>query len=171
MTLFENIQFEFNRRLKEESLPRILQCIQLLDDTQLWFSPNQNTNSVGVLILHLSGNIRQYICATFGKEPDIRDRDSEFYPLEKPTNKELAIHISSAINEAVAHVQALSNEHLTTSIPVQCFEESPISILIHVIEHTSYHVGQITWITKSLIDKDLKYYGDLPLSKTIKPST
>ncbi len=166
MTLFENIQFESKRRLEDESLARITQCLDLLNDDQVWFSPNENTNSVGVLVLHLCGNIRQYICATLGKENDIRNRDLEFNPEQKPTREALKDNISTTIKEAVAHIQALKSDNLTKPIPVQCFEESTISILIHVIEHTSYHVGQISWITKSLINKDLKYYGDLPLSNT-----
>ncbi len=166
MTVFENILYECKRRLKEESLARIIQCIDRLNEEQLWYSPNKNTNSVGILVLHLCGNIQQYICATLGNEKDERDREAEFNPKTKPSKTELKTRINKTISEAITHIEALSTKNLTHPIPVQCFEESPISILIHVIEHTSYHVGQISWITKSLLNTDLQYYGDLPLDNT-----
>ncbi len=164
--MIQSLKKECKRRLEEESLHRIISCLSKLSEEQIWFSPNKNTNSVGNLVLHLAGNIRQYIWTAIGNYPDIRNRDQEFIPNQNIASQDLANMISEVICRAVVIISKLDEDDLPRVVKVQCFEEEVLSILIHVIEHTSYHTGQISWITKSLINEDLKYYGDLPLTET-----
>lgn len=164
--ILHQIKEEFNRRMVVESLQRIKICVSKLNDHQLWYRPNNNSNSVGNLILHLSGNINQYILSGLSEATDVRQRSKEFLPDQNIETPYLLESIDQAINKANETVQNLKQEDLLKIFAVQCFEESGLSILIHVIEHTSYHVGQISWITKSLIDAPLHYYEDLDLEKT-----
>ncbi len=164
MSIILNIKYEFQRRMYHESLPRIIFCLKQLDEKEIWYRPNEYSNSVGNLVLHLCGNINQYINSTLGITPDNRMRDHEFIPNQKISTPELIKLISAAINLSIKVVDNFSFDKPTEKIPVQCFTESPISIIIHVIEHTSYHVGQITWITKSIKNIDTAYYKDLNLN-------
>jgi len=164
--MVDQIKSEFKRRMQEESLARIVQCIHLLGDESLWYTPNKNINSVANLVLHLSGNIKQYVHTTFGAQPDVRKRDLEFSSSKTHSKDELIKLIEDSINQAVQYVQKSVPTAFENNYDVQCFKESGISILIHVIEHTSYHVGQITQMTKWINDIDTGYYSGLALNKT-----
>jgi len=161
--LHHAILSEARLRLQNESLNRILQCIDLLDDDQLWSAPNSVTNSVGNLVLHLSGNIRQYFCHGIGGDTDIRERDGEFVPNQSVSRDDLKALITSAIEDGLTCVNAMSADHWLTEIHVQVFSMTRYSALIHVIEHTSYHVGQITHLTKAQTGEETGYYGGLEL--------
>jgi len=78
MNSIDIIKTEFERRLNDESLHRISKCISLLSDEEIWNRPNENLVSVGNLVLHLSGNIEQYINSGIGGKTDIRNRPIEF---------------------------------------------------------------------------------------------
>src|ERR1700740_39439 len=62
----------------DENTKKLKTCLDELEETDVWKRPNEHSNSVGNLILHLSGNIRQWIISALGGEEDIRERDKEF---------------------------------------------------------------------------------------------
>ena len=64
--------------LQEVYLPRIISCLERLSPEQIWWRPNEASNSVGNLVLHLTGNVRQWIISGLGGAADIRQRDLEF---------------------------------------------------------------------------------------------
>lgn len=151
------------RRLFEESYPRIEKCIGELSTAEIWARPNENSNSVGNLILHLCGNVRQWVLSGIDEQEDVRQRQSEFDergPVANEVLFEKLALLKADVNEAFARI---TPEKLCSEIEVQGFKESGISILIHIVEHFSFHVGQITYYTKMVKDMDLKYYGDLDL--------
>jgi len=156
---------DVKRRIAEESIPRIQKCIHLLTDDQIWRKPNKHSNSIGNLILHLEGNVRQWLLSGIFKAKDDRDRDLEF-SFNGPTPKQyldkkleqLAMETMEALNEITA-------EMLMESRSVQGFNETVTSILIHVTEHFSYHTGQIAFYTKLLINDDLGFYADFDLNE------
>jgi len=165
--MIENlIKEEFKRRLLEESLMRIHACIDFMEDEHLWYSPNDHVNSVGNMVLHLCGNIRQYIISTFTVQKDERKRSLEFSLNKSHTREELKEMIGSTIREAVEVVNKLDGQLLELEFDVQGFTELGINIIIHVIEHTSYHTGQITTMCKWLEDVDTNYYPGLDLDIT-----
>lgn len=154
---------EAQRRIFEESYQRIYKCLDLLTEDQVWQRPNEELSSIGNLILHLCGNARQWIISGLGGKEDHRKRAEEFKSVSRCSKwkikrmmEELETDIKNVINK-------LSEEELKRVRPVQVFEESGAAILIHVIEHFSYHTGQISWYTKMLTNKDLKYYGRVKL--------
>lgn len=166
--MIELLKSEFTRRMQEESLSRIVQCIELLGDEGLWYSPNKNVNSVANLVLHLSGNITQYIHTTFGNQADQRNRDLEFSSSKTHSQEQLKKTIEESILKAVKFVQNSKAVDFEKYHDVQCFKETGVSILIHVIEHTSYHTGQITQMTKWIKNIDTGYYAGLELDKTVE---
>jgi len=160
------IKEEFKRRMQEESLMRVNACLDFMTEENIWFAPNGNVNSVGNLVLHLCGNINQYINATLGDEKDNRERSLEFSADKSHNRAALKHKISSIIQKAVKVVEQTELTQLTQEYDVQGFKEKGTSIIIHVIEHMSYHTGQITTICKWLEDVDTKYYDGLDLEIT-----
>jgi len=162
----KQLKEEFKRRMQEESLMRINACLDFMTEEHIWFSPNENVNSVGNLVLHLCGNITQYIISTLGNEKDNRERSLEFSSHKSHNRVELQEKISSTINKAVEVVNNMNLKDITKEYSVQGFDELGTSIIIHVIEHTSYHTGQITTICKWMENVDTKYYDGLDLDAT-----
>ncbi len=156
---------DVRRRFFVENWQRINTCLDLLDEKQVWYKHNAQVNSVGNLILHLRGNITQYICAGILRERDIRKRDEEFSAVAFSYSKDqLRTMFSETMNLIKEKFDLLTPEILIRDYEVQGFQENGISILVHVTEHFSYHVGQITYITKFLTNSNTGYYGDLDLN-------
>ena len=131
----------------------------MLTEKEIWYRPNTNSNSVGNITLHLCGNIRQWIIAGLGGHQDVRERQKEFdeqgpIPLEKLL--ELLIVLKKDVEVVLNNV---SPKDLIEKRDVQIYQESGLSILLHVVEHFSYHVGQVTYIVKMLKDVDTGYYA------------
>jgi len=158
------IKSEFHLRVIEESLARIQQCMDLLTTEELWYRHNSNTNSIGNLVLHLEGNIRQYIVSGIGKTADMRERDKEFMEGYSYTSQELLDRLTTTLYTANDVVSKLSFDALAEEVTIQGFQHTNLSAIIHVIEHLSYHVGQITYFTKYIKDIDTAYYGGLDLN-------
>jgi uncharacterized damage-inducible protein DinB len=147
-----------------ESKERMLKCIDLLTQEQLVFRPNQVSNSIANIIIHVAGNMTQYIISSLGNNPDSRDRDSEFIPRNQISAIELKEKIAATFDEAFKIIQACDASHLLTKRNVQGFNLDGIGIITHVVEHASYHVGQITYLTKILTNSETNYYGGYNLN-------
>ena len=141
-----------------ENPPRIKTCLNQLTEEEVWRSPNEQSNSIGHLILHLCGNITQYVISSLGGAPDERKRNLEFTTNEKLSSEDLIDKIESVVSNAQEVITNLSEEELLTVKKVQGFELSGIGIIIHVVEHLSYHTGQIAYYTKELKNRDLEFY-------------
>ncbi len=165
--MIENhLKAEFTRRMQNESLMRIEACLDHMTEDNIWYAPNKNVNSVGNIVLHLCGNIRQYIISTFTSQEDNRKRSLEFSQHKSHNKEELKQKISETILESAEIVSGLNLLSFKKEFEVQGFKELGVNIIVHVIEHTSYHTGQITTICKWLEDVDTKYYAGLDLDKT-----
>jgi uncharacterized damage-inducible protein DinB len=154
---------EVDKRLLEESLPRILECLDKLSNDQIWWRPNETSNSIGNLVLHLCGNVRQWIGTGLGNLPDHRKRQTEFDERRLITKENLVRELLSTMMMAREIISNVDETELLQLRPVQTFQESGLTILIHVTEHFSYHTGQIAYITKMLTDKALGFYEGIPL--------
>lgn len=161
--MHEALLLEFRKRVFEENYNRIRICLNRLDEEQIWYKPNMVSNSVANLILHLIGNVRQWICTGLGSLPDSRKRDLEFEMQHSVTKDQLFLDLSNLQVEVDNVLDNLAKDIWLEKRKVQVFEETGLSILIHVIEHFSYHTGQIAWITKALEGKDLGFYKDMDL--------
>ena len=156
---------ETRRRLFDESLPRIRTCLAQLTVDEIWARPNEQTASVGNLVLHLAGNVRQYVIATLGGAADVRERQKEFdTPGPMATACLLGI-LEKAMKEVSAVLDRLDPSTLLQTHRVQGFVESGLSILVHVVEHFSYHTGQIAYIVKSRKNVDLGFYRGKDLNR------
>ena len=155
---------EVERRIVEESIPRIIQCMGYLTNEEVWYQVNKNCNSIGVLVLHLCGNVRQWVLSGACGLADHRDRDKEFSPQLKPTIRELEQELQSLAADLKTHLPRIVSSQIFEIKPIQCYEETVFTMIIHAIEHFSYHTGQIVYITKSLRDIDTAFYAGQDLT-------
>ena len=146
-----------------ENTPRIEKCLELLTEKEVWQRPNSSSNSIGNLIVHLCGNITQYIISSLGESEDNRKRDEEFSIDGKFTKAQILLLLQEALIKATKVLKHITSNQLVKIHSVQGFELSGIGIIIHVVEHYSYHTSQISFFTKLLKDQDLGYYADLDL--------
>lgn len=156
------------RRLFSESYVRLQKCLELLSEAEIWQRSNPHLNSVGNLILHLCGNANQWIVSTLGKHPDLRIRSEEFKENQFFSKEVLLQKLERLEKDIRETLQTLSAEDLLKTYTVQCYEENGISILVHVVEHFSYHTGQISYAVKSMKMVDLGYYQGHELERTRK---
>ncbi len=154
---------EVERRLFDECQTRIELCVGKLSEDQVWWRPNDESNSIGNLILHLEGNVRQWIIAGIGDKDDTRQRQAEFDAKEGMSSDQLVSHLGNTMREVREVLHTVRPDILLDKKPVQTFEESVLTILIHVTEHFSYHTGQIAYITKLIIDDQLGFYDGVEL--------
>lgn len=155
---------EVSRRL-EESVSRLHICLGLLTTEEIWRKPNEHSNSVGNIILHLCGNMRQWVLSGLGDFPDSRERDTEFSQHDPISSDMLLDKVDEVMNEVESLLKKMGEEKLLASYRVQGFSETGIAILLHVVEHFSYHVGQITYYVKLTKDIDTDYYKGVDLSR------
>lgn len=163
MNTIDIIKQEYKRRLFEDSSTRIQKVLLMLTDEQIWYTPNNSSNSIGNLVLHLCGNVTQWIGNGIGKLPDTRYRAEEFTKINVP-RQELIQGLIQLERLTIPIIDQLEDPDLREKQIVQGFHETTLSIIIHVIEHFSYHTGQIAYIAKMLMDRDLGFYEGLDLN-------
>ena len=151
------------QHLLEEGFPRLRKCLHELSEEELWQRPNTSSNAAGNLVLHLCGNVRQWVLSALGGAPDIRQRAREFSEQGTQSREELLNCLDELEAEVSALLPTLSPEQLLQTYEVQIFRPTGMGILIHVTEHFSYHLGQITYIVKMLKDRDMGYYDNTDL--------
>lgn len=140
----------------------------MIDEKDLWRSPNSSIPAIGNLVLHLCGNARQWILSGLGDKTDNRDRDQEFIVQTKIKKSELIFLLENLKMNLKQTLRELDSRSIDKNYQIQGFEVTGFSILVHVIEHFSYHTGQITTLTKWLTNKDTDYYGDIDLNQLNK---
>jgi uncharacterized damage-inducible protein DinB len=162
--IFDALIRECRRRLLDESLPRIRKCVAELSDDDLWFRPNEQSNSVGNLILHLCGNVGQYVLSGLGGAPDVRERSKEFSELGPISRADLLARLDRTMAEAARALGRLDPATILEKRVVQGFDYDGVGILIHVVEHFSYHTGQIAYFVKARKGIDLGFYRGVNLN-------
>ncbi len=137
---------------------RIQDCLGRLSSEQIWMRNTGNENSVGNLVLHLCGNVGQWIGSGVGGKPDTRQRDSEF---AARGGAELRNRLDTTIAEAAAIIRNLPIARLSERTTIQKYDVTIMEAIYHVVEHFSQHTGQIIFATKLLTGQDLGYYKHL----------
>lgn len=160
--LTEAIGREFRRRMLDEYVPRIGRCVELLDQDQLWLRPGPECNSIANLLLHLEGNVRQWIHAGIAGQADHRHRDGEFAAEQAATDTPgtvLMERLTTTVEEAVRIVEALNAEdYLAVRVYQSRWDETGVAAVLHVLEHFSGHAGQIYAFTKRELGIDLQFF-------------
>jgi uncharacterized damage-inducible protein DinB len=155
--LADQLLWDARRTLEKRYLPRVARCLSLLSDAQIWWKPHPTSNSVGNLVLHLSGNVRQWIISGVGGEPDVRERDREFAELGPLPRRTLISRLQRTVTEASRVLAKLSARDLRRQYSIQKFRVTGFEAVFHVTEHFAYHAGQIILVTKLKRGEDLGF--------------
>ena len=151
----------FSAEKLTQLMGRIDTCVQKLTPEQIWQRADANQNAVGNLLLHLNGNVRQWILHGVGGQPDLRDRDAEFAARHGAGANELLAPLRTTIEEAVALLQTLPAGRLLETVRTQGYERSVLAAIYHVVEHFAGHTFQIIYATKLSTGQDLGFYAHL----------
>ena len=144
--------------LLQDYLPKVERCVSSLPADMLWWRPNEHSNAVGNLLLHLAGNVRQWIVHGAGGAQCTRSRTEEFAPKEGATRAALLRQLRAACTEASVVLASLDAQRLTDRRVIQGVEVTIMGAVYHAIEHFSGHLGQIIYITKLGTGKDLCFW-------------
>ena len=140
------------------SLKRIKHCTDQLTDQQLWHRPSESANSIANLILHLCGNLRQWIISGVGGAPGVRDRPREFSQRGGIPKAELLKSLDDSTSEVDAVLAALSPEQLLESRRIQGFDVTVMGAIFDSIPHFQGHTQEIIHITRSLLGERYQFY-------------
>lgn len=140
---------------------RIDTCLDKLSDEQIWWRGADESNAVGNLVLHLCGNLGQWMVSGVGGAPDTRDRDSEFNAAGGASRAELQSRLQARVAETVEVIQRLTAERLLERVQIQKYDVTVLEAVYHVVEHFAQHAAQIIYATKLLARTDLGFYGHL----------
>ena len=163
-----NIFLAYSRnRLLKQHWPRLKACVEPMSIEQIWWRPNDASNSVGNLILHLNGNATQWLVASFNRDEDNRDRPAEFAAEGGLTAAELLDRLGATIAAAEKVLDRLTVEDLLSPFEIQGTHVRGLDAVYQVVEHFGLHYGQIAYIAKSFSGKDLGFYREL--NKTGRP--
>jgi uncharacterized damage-inducible protein DinB len=157
----DEIFLKFSAEKLEQLHGRIQDCLARLTPEQIWTRSSENENAVGNLVLHLSGNVRQWIGSGVAGLPDHRQRDTEFDARGGMAPLELAGLLKTRVAEAAGIVRAVPATRLTERITPQGYDVTVLEAIAHVVEHFSQHTGQVILLTKMLTGEDLAYYQHL----------
>lgn len=144
--------------LSGDYLPKIERCLEQLSDEEVWWRANPESNSIGNLLLHLAGNVRQWIVCGLGGELDARVRQQEFDERSIIPRAELLSLLKRALNEVDDTLASLDPSLLLEQRKIQGCDVVVLEAIFHVVEHFSMHTGQIILLTKMFKSTDLEFY-------------
>jgi uncharacterized damage-inducible protein DinB len=146
-------------------------CVESLTDEQVWWRPNEASNSIGNLLLHLNGNVRQWLVASFNRQPDARNRPAEFDERKHVPAATLVQQLDATLQEASAVLLRLTEADLLATYEIQGYTTTGLAAVYQVVEHFGLHHGQIVYITKMLRGQDLGFYKELQKTGRIENAT
>ena len=148
--------------LNDEYRTKIRRAVEAIPADVLWRRANDESNSVGNLLAHLAGNVRQWVVSGVGGAPDTRDRASEFAARNGPGAAELLARLDAVLTEADAVIAGLSPESLTERRTIQGRDVTVMAAVYSAVQHFSTHLGQIIMIAKEHSPGAIRFYADTP---------
>ena len=146
--------------LQTEYRTKIRAAVEALPPEAVWWRANDQSNSIGNLLMHLAGNIRQWIVAGVGRAPDRRNRDGEFAARGGATAAELLDALDAALDDVDAVIAKLTPDDLASRRTIQGREVSVLEAVYHVVEHFALHAGQIILVSKMHAPGAVRFYDD-----------
>ena len=134
----------------------IIHCLGQLEEEHIWYRSDSEVNSIGIIINHLCGNLRQWIISGIGGAEDIRKRPLEFDDNEKLSKDELTDKFQKVINECKKTIDNFDKDGLLANRRIQGFDRSALSAIYSTVTHLGLHAGQITYITRLILKPDYK---------------
>jgi len=148
----------------DESTRMIKISLDSVSESDIWKKPNESSNSIGNQIAHICGNMTQYIIASLGEQDDFRNRDEEFSMTGGFTKIQLIHKLEDTVKKARLVLNECNKKQLIKKRIVQGYNLSGIGIVMHAVEHYSYHTGQIAFWTKLMTNKGLGFFDGRDLN-------
>ena len=149
---------EFTRQdLIEKYFPQLQECVCSLTEEQVWWRPNEASNSIGNLLLHLNGNVGQWLVASFNKTEANRNRPHEFAERGPTPVAGLMARLSSTLEEAGAVLCRLTPKELAATYTIQGKTVTGMEAIFHSVSHFILHYGQIVYAVKAMQGRDLEF--------------
>ncbi len=134
-------------------------CIYALPPDSVWVR-NEGSNSIGNLLVHLTGNVTEWIIGGVGGRKFERDRASEFSQLEGASGADLLARLEAVLRDADAILAGLTEADLRQNLVIQGRETTVLGAIYHVVEHFAMHTGQIVLLTKLHAPGSIRFYDD-----------
>ena len=152
--------------LRNDYLPKIERCLERLGNEDIWWRPGKESNSIGNLMLHLCGNVTQWIVGGVGRREYERRRQQEFDHRGPIPGSELLERLRRVLAEAETIIAEQTSESLASRRQIQGYDVTVLEAIYHVVEHFGMHTGQIIMLTKLRRDEDLELWSapDRPTS-------
>jgi uncharacterized damage-inducible protein DinB len=151
MDVLESALDSLRVRITKVLPEQVRDCLDMLDEEQIWWRPNEQSNSVGNIVLHLSGSLNHYLNRSVGGIEYTRDRDAEFAERRHIPKDELRAIFDDMVSKAETTFDALTLARLGDPSNEPRMQRLVIDDLISVASHFANHTGQIVWITKMLV--------------------
>ena len=129
-----------------------------LSEAEAWSRPNEQTLAPANQLIHLTGNLRQWVLSAVGGQPDERSRDAEF-AARGGRGKADVYAAFAAVYDAVVEQLAADGPALTHPLTVQGHATTVLGVWVHVTEHLSYHTGQLVFYGKQLRGREYDLYA------------
>lgn len=140
---------------------KIRLALRAMPSEQLWQRAHAASNSPANLVLHLAGNVRQWIVSGVGGAPDVRQRDAEFAAREGADLETLLDTLDAACGDAVAVLNRLDAVALEETRTIQGRRTTVFAAIYHVVEHFSGHTGQLILLAKAAAPAGrIRFYDD-----------
>lgn len=130
------------------SLAKIVHCVEQLEDQDLSWRQHESHNSIQNVVLHLCGNVRQWIVHGVAGEPDARHRPSEFSDRQPLPKAELLARLQDAVTQADLALTSFPAERLLDERRIQGFDTTVLSAIFDSVSHFVGHTHQIVYITR-----------------------
>jgi uncharacterized damage-inducible protein DinB len=146
--------------LTKEYPIKLRHCVDALPSAATWSKPNESSNSVGNLLVHLAGNVTEWLLGGVGGQTISRYRAGEFAQKEGRDAAKLLVDLEAVLAKADAVLARQSGEDLGRSIVIQARETTVLGAIYHVVEHFAMHTGQIVLLTKIYAPDKIHFYED-----------
>ena len=144
--------------LGRDYMPKLRKIVAMLSEDDIWWRPNEASNSVGNMLLHMCGNLGQWVMSGAGGTPDNRDRPLEFTERGPITKADLMERVERMADQVDLVLANLGEDTFLDRLTVQKFDVSRLHAIYHSIEHFGYHLGQIAYVAKLRNGKDLEIF-------------
>ena len=144
--------------LTGDYLPKLRTSVATLGEEGLWWRPNETSNSAGNLLLHLRGNVTQWIIGGVGGRAFDRRRDDEFAARNGGSSAELLEALAETVRTACEIIDRQTDASLLEQREIQGYGVSVLDAIYHVVEHFSMHTGQIILLAKARAAIDLQLW-------------
>ncbi len=154
----------------DQTLVKLRNCLKQLDDQQVWWRPDPSLNSIGNLVLHMCGNLRQWSTIGLTHRPDDREREKEFEAQTGYSAVELLQLAEHSVSDSKQVIRGITGEQLAESFIIQGFEVSGLKAILHTTSHFVGHTHQIILMTRMQLGSDYNFAwspcdgtGELPV--------